>query len=433
MLTREENELVTRVGAGTPMGELLRRYWLPALLSWELPEPDCAPVRVRLLGEDLVAFRDTAGRVGVLEELCPHRLASMWLGRNEEHGLRCVYHGWKFDVTGQCTEQMNEPEPFNHKVRMKAYPAVDMGGVIWAYMGPLEHLPPPPAFEYTQAPETHRGITKVWQQCNWLQAFEGGIDSSHAPILHRAITTETDKPGIPVDGPFVRGAAPSLEVDVTDYGYRYFGVRDLPEGGQYVRGYHFIMPFTQIRPSQLNRTGGANRTIASGHHWVPMDDENVMVWNWTYSYGEQPPSEAERAQSAGGNGRDSVDWDNGFKSYATRENNWLIDREVQKHETYTGIPGVNTQDRATQESMGRIVDRTREHLGPADKAIIAARRLLLEALRTMQEGGTPKGLGSTYYNVRAYEDVLKPGTAWREAIIPNMYPKGEATTVAAVR
>ena len=424
MLTRDENELVTRVSAGTPMGDLLRRYWMPMLLSWELPEGDCPPVKVRLLGEDLVAFRDTSGRIGLLDELCPHRLASMWLGRNEEDGLRCVYHGWKFDVAGRCVDQMNEPEQFAHKVSLKSYPTAEMGGVIWAYMGAAEHMPPPPKFEYTQVPESHRGVTKVWQQCNWLQALEGGIDTSHAPILHRTITTNTDRPGIAVDGPFVRGKAPTLEVDVTDYGYRYFGVRDLPEGGQYVRGYHFVMPFTQIRPSQLDR-GTGQRTQASGHHWVPMDDENVMVWNWTYSYGEAPPSPAERAQSAGGNGPDSVDWNNGFKSHATRENNWLIDREVQKNETYTGIPGVNTQDRATQESMGRIVDRTREHLGPADKAIIATRRLLMEAVRELQEGGTPKGLGETYHHIRAFEEVLKPGTVWRDAIIPPMYPQGQ--------
>ncbi len=429
MLTQEQNELVTRVGPGTPMGELLRRYWMPTLLSWELPEADCPPVRVKLLGEDLVAFRNTSGRIGLLEEGCPHRLATMWLGRNEEDGLRCVYHGWKFDIEGNCVDQMNEPEQFAHKVHMKAYATEERGGVIWAYLGDPAQKPPLPDFEYTRVPETHRGVTKVWQQCNWLQALEGGIDTSHAPILHRAITTKTDKPGIAVDGPFVRGHAPSLEVDFTDYGYRYYGIRDLPEGGQYVRGYHFVMPFTQIRPQQV---GNRPKPITSigGHHWVPMDDENVMVWNWVYSYGDWVPSENDRQQRAAGNSVDDVDPNNGFKSKATRENNWLIDRNVQKYETYTGIPGVNTQDRATQESMGRIVDRTKEHLGPADTAIIATRRLLMEAVKVQREGGTPRGLGASYYDIRAMEKVL-PSGPWRPALVPEMDPREKP--VAATR
>ena len=239
MLTREENEQVTKVGAGTPMGEALRRYWLPAMLHSELPEPDCTPIRLRLLGEDLVAFRDTNGDIGVLDENCPHRLASLWLGRNEEAGLRCVYHGWKYDVHGNCIEQMNEPVAFKDKIKVKAYPAVEMGDVIWVYMGPAEKKPPLPNFEYTRVPETHRGVTKVVQECNWLQALEGGIDSSHAPILHRQLREGASAEGIQPSTPFVRGGAPTLEVDVTDYGYRYTGIRPLDEDEQYVRGYHF--------------------------------------------------------------------------------------------------------------------------------------------------------------------------------------------------
>ena len=259
MLTREENELVTRVGPGTPMGDVLRRYWIPALMSRELPEADCPPVRVKLLGEKLVAFRDSQGRIGLVDEFCPHRRASLWFGRNEESGLRCIYHGWKFDVDGNCVEQMNEPEPFCHKVRLTAYPTTEIGGVIWAYMGPREKMPAPPAFEWTQVPETHRHVSKVWEECNWLQALEGGIDTSHAPILHRTITPNTSRPGIPVQGPFVRGRAPILEVDVTDYGYRYVGIRPLDEDKTYVRSYHFVMPFTQIRPQQLGPRPGRRR------------------------------------------------------------------------------------------------------------------------------------------------------------------------------
>src|SRR5712692_5556899 len=191
MLPRHENELLTRVGSGTPMGETMRRYWIPACLSREIAEPDGPPVRVRLLGEDLVAFRDSADRIGLLDEFCPHRRVSLFFGRNEECGLRCVYHGWKFDVDGRCVDQMNEPEDlqFKHKIRTQSYPTTEVGGVIWAYMGPRELLPPLPKFAWTQAPATHRNVSKVIEECNWVQALEGGIDTSHAPILHRLITT----------------------------------------------------------------------------------------------------------------------------------------------------------------------------------------------------------------------------------------------------
>lgn len=170
MLTSEQNALLTLTDRGTPGGEYMRRYWMPALLSAELPEPDGAPVRVRLLGEQLVAFRDTTGRIGLLEEFCPHRRASLWLGRNEKAGLRCVYHGWKFDVDGNCVDQMNEPEDmqFCSKIRITSYPTVELGGIVWTYMGPRDKQPPLPKFEWTQVPESHRHATKTWEECNWL-------------------------------------------------------------------------------------------------------------------------------------------------------------------------------------------------------------------------------------------------------------------------
>src|SRR5579885_1794102 len=179
MLSQDENELITRVGPGTPMGEVFRRFWLPAMLSSELTEPDCPPVRLRLLGEDLVAFRDTNGRPGVLAAHCPHRGASLYFGRNEECGLRCVYHGWKFDVEGNCLDQLNEPpeNQFKQHIHLTAYPTVELGGIVWAYMGPPERMPPPPKFAWTQVPEARRHVTKVIQECNYLQALEGGIDT----------------------------------------------------------------------------------------------------------------------------------------------------------------------------------------------------------------------------------------------------------------
>src|SRR6266542_1852369 len=315
MLARDENERVSRVGRGTPMGDTMRRYWIPALLAWELPEPDCPPVRVKLLGEELVAFRDTRGRIGLLEERCPHRQASLFFGRNEECGLRCVYHGWKFDVDGRCLDMMNEPD----------------------------------------------------------------------------------------------------ELDLTDYGYRYAGLRPLEGGDVHVRAYHFILPFHQIRPG---RTGpGHGFAAVAGHTWVPIDDETTMVYNWEYSTTE-PLTEEDRLERRLGNGPLDVDQTT-FRSRRNRENNYLQDRRVQKTETFTGIDGINAQDRAIQESMGRIIDRTREHLGPADKAIIQARRLLLQAIRTVEAGGTPPGVEPTYYTLRPAEAVVSGDTDWRTLLAPD--------------
>jgi phthalate 4,5-dioxygenase oxygenase subunit len=417
MLSREDNELLTRITPDTPMGNTMRRYWIPALMASEVVEPDGAPVRVRLLGEDLVAFRDTQGRVGLLDEYCPHRRASLFFGRNENCGLRCAYHGWKYDVDGRCVDMMNEPEElqFKDKIHITTYPTVEMGGIIWTYMGPKEHMPPPPKFAWTQAPATHRNVTKVIQECNWLQALEGGIDTSHAPIMHRLITHNTTRPGLKLSNPFVRGKAPHLVVDITDYGYQYAGLRPLDEADMHIRTYHFVMPFHQIRPSQSD----AGQPMVAGHIWVPMDDDNTMVYNWMYCLTDTPMTDQERLEVRAGNGPMDVDQTT-FRSRKNRANNYLIDRHVQKTETFTGIDGINIQDRAIQESMGRICDRTREHLGPADKAIIQARRLLLGAVKTVQAGGSPAGVGPSYYPLRASEGVIPRTADWRELLTPEM-------------
>jgi phthalate 4,5-dioxygenase oxygenase subunit len=414
MLSREDNARLTGVERGTPMGATMRRYWIPALLARELPEPDGPPVRVRLLGEDLVAFRDTRGRVGLLDEFCPHRRASLFFGRNEECGLRCVYHGWKYDVDGRCVDMMNEPEErqFKDKIFIASYPTEEVGGVVWAYMGPPERKPAPPAFAWTRIPATHIQVSKVIQESNWLQGLEGGIDTSHAPILHRLLTTSTTRPGFKPDNPFVRGKAPTLEVDITDYGYRYAGVRPLDEASFHVRTYHFILPFHQIRPSRSE----SGVPLVAGHMWVPIDDENTMVYNWEYS-DSAPLTAEDRLERRLGNGPLDVDQTT-FRAIRNRRNNYLLDRQVQKAESFTGIDGINVQDRAVQEGMGAIVDRSREHLGPADRAIIQARRLLLEAVGVVSEGGTPRGIEPTYATLAAAEAVLPRGADWREAELP---------------
>ena len=280
------------------MGDVIRRYWLPALLSSELPGPDCPPARVRLLGEQLIAFRDTEGKVGLLSEFCPHRLTSLFFGRNEEGGLRCVYHGWKFDTAGNCLDMMNEPlgSDYHTKIKATSYPVVEMGDVVWAYMGPEHKRPPEPKFEWTQVSPEHRLVTKNWQECNWLQALEGGIDTAHAPILHRRIAENTDRPGIAVSTNLVKGQAPKLEVDRTDYGYRYAGVRDLGDDRNVIRAYHYVMPFHQFRPLQFGLQGQDARSLIAGHVWVPMDDENCMVYNWMYNYAGEPLTDADKEE-----------------------------------------------------------------------------------------------------------------------------------------
>ncbi|MBI3514561.1 MAG: Rieske 2Fe-2S domain-containing protein [Proteobacteria bacterium] len=417
MLSREDNELLTRVGAGTPMGDTLRLYWLPALIASEVAEPDGPPVRVRLLGEDLVAFRDSDGRIGLLDEFCPHRRASLFFGRNEECGLRCVYHGWKFDVQGRCIDQMNEPadSQFGHKVHIGAYPTVELGGVVWAYLGPPERTPAPPKFAWTQVPATHRMVSKVIQETNWLQALEGGLDTSHAPIMHRLLSENSKLGGISPSSPFVRGGAPKLVVDLTDYGYQYAGIRPLGDAEMHIRTYHFVMPFHQLRPSRAE----SRIPMVAGHSWVPIDDHNTMVYNWGYSIGDEPLTAEDRLERTLGNGPANVDPVT-FRSLKNRHNNYLIDRAAQRSESFTGIDGINAQDRAVQESMGRIVDRSREHLGPADKAIIQMRRLMLRAVKTVQEGGTPPGVRPSYYAIKAAEDVLPRDADWRARLTPDM-------------
>jgi len=425
MLSREDNELVTRVGPGTPMGNAMRRYWIPALLSQEIPAPDCPPARVRLLGEDLVAFRDSNGSIGLLDELCPHRRASLYFGRNEECGLRCVYHGWKFDVSGACVDMMNEPEEndFKHKVRMTAYPTCELGGIIWAYMGPVEHMPPLPKFAWTQVASNQRHVTKVIQECNWLQGLEGGIDTSHAPIMHRLLSETSKRGGFKPSSPFVRGKAPKLVVDITNYGFQYAGIRPLGESEMHIRTYQFILPFHQIRPSK-SETG---LQLDAGHIWVPMDDETSAVYNWGYCP-DGPLTDEDRLERGLGNGPMHVDPVT-FRSKANRANNYLLDRLVQKEESYTGIDGINVQDRAIQESMGKIVDRSKEHLGPADKAIIQARKLLREAVKAVEAGTTPAGLGTTYYALRAHEAVLPRDADWRREMTPEMQKDAILQTV----
>jgi phenylpropionate dioxygenase-like ring-hydroxylating dioxygenase large terminal subunit len=414
MLTKEDNERLTRVGAGTPMGDVFRRYWLPAALSTELPESDGAPVRVRLLGEDLVAYRDTEGKVGLVDAFCPHRRAPLFFGRNEEGGIRCVYHGWKFDRSGTCVDMPSEPPDslFKTKVKVGAYPTHEAGGIVWAYLGPRETMPAVPDFEVCRVPETHRYVSKTREQCNFLQAMEGGFDGTHALFLHN------DNNG---DLNFLRDfetLVPKLDIERTEYGYYYAAVRKLGEK-QWVRVNQYIMPTLQMRAAEdgpFHPEDDAARV--DGHMWIPIDDETTYVYNFLYSaYPETPLSreEAIAVERAYGRGPEHMSPD--FSLHLNTQNDFLIDREAQKSSNFTGITGLNTQDFAVQEGMGPIVDRTREHLGTTDRAIIVLRQLLAEATDEVAAGRAPRGSNpSVSRAVRSADRVIPQGRDWQEAI-----------------
>ncbi|HEX3550761.1 MAG TPA: Rieske 2Fe-2S domain-containing protein [Candidatus Elarobacter sp.] len=423
MLKPEENERLVRVGPGTAGGAVFRRYWQPAVLSSELPAPDGPPIRVRLLGEDLVAFRATDGAVGLVDAYCPHRRAPMFFGRNEHCGLRCVYHGWKFDVTGRCVDMPNEPPDslFKDKVAIPAYPTWEGGGIVWTYMGPPELMPPPPDYEWLRVPPTHRFVSKTYEACNYLQGLEGGLDTAHSSFAHNERLN---------DPTWIRNrdTHPRLEVDKTDYGFRYASTRDLGDDGLYVRVYHYIMPAQQLRGNVTNWVGGKRAEVPKldGHIWVPIDDEQTWVYNMMYGYDPDVAITEEFAwkdEAFFGRGKDDL-IPGTFKLKANLANDYFIDREKQKQKTFTGIRGVNTQDFAIQEGMGPIPDRSKERLGTTDRAIIVTRQLLLEACDRVERGETPRALTpDTYRGVRAYDRVIERDRSWRDEFAPELVAK----------
>jgi len=413
MLTHAENERLVRVGRGTPAGELFRRYWQPACLSSEVLERDGAPVRVRLLGEDLLAFRDTDGRVGLVDAFCAHRRAPLFFGRNEECGLRCVYHGWKFDVDGNCVDMPSEPagSPLKAEVKLLAYPTVERAGIVWAYLGPRASMPQPPDYEWLRAPDSHRTVSKTYEACNYLQALEGGLDTAHSSYLHNNDLNDNWQLR-------QRDRAPRLDVERTDYGYYYISTRKAGEEGTYVRLYHYVMPFQQMRGGIRTTYRRNDVPKLDGHIWVPIDDVQTNVYNWRYSADPAialPADLNEAYEKASGRGQDDL-IPGSFKLKRNPENDFLIDRQLQKTTSYTGIEGVNTQDFAIQQGMGPIVDRSHEYLGSTDRAIITLRRMLLEATDAVARGETPPGADpATHRDVRPYDGIVPPGGNWREA------------------
>jgi phthalate 4,5-dioxygenase oxygenase subunit len=411
-ITEEMNERLTRVGAGTPMGEVFRRYWIPAVLSADIAEPDGPPVRVRLLGEDLVAFRDSAGDIGLLDAHCPHRRAPLFFGRNEECGLRCVYHGWKFDVHGNCVDAPSEPPDSQFKFRVSAlsYPVHEAGGIVWTYMGPIDKMPPTPDYEWLRAPASHLGVSQSNEPCNFLQAIEGGIDTAHSSFAHNNDLSNTSH---------LRAldTHPRLDVDVMPHGFTYASLRRVGGGRIYLRTYQFAMPFQQIRADLITWQGEPAAYPVLNGHWVPIDDENTAIFNVAYSADPgQPMGPHWFADHEDELGRGPRHFEPGTHWLIRKpENNFLIDREVQRTKTFTGIEGINTQDFAIQTGMGRVVDRSREALGSTDLAISTARRLLLEAVDDVEQGRPPRGSDPADHRaVRAGDLLMSDDADWRE-------------------
>jgi hypothetical protein len=305
---------------------------------------------------------------------------------------------------------------FKSKVRITAYPTWEGGGIIWTYMGPPALRPPPPDYELVRAPQTHRFASKTFEECNWLQCLEGGVDSAHSSFAHNLDINDKE---------FLRSrnTHPRLEVEKTDYGYTYASIREMGDE-QYARVYHYVLPAMQIRGRIAGRKGGIEPVpTINGHIWIPIDDETTYVYNWMYSYDPAIPITKEYAlsfETAYGRGPDDL-VPGTYRLKKNTGNDYLIDRDLQRRKVYTGIVGINTQDFALQEGMGPIVDRSREHLGTSDRAIIATRQLLLEAADAAERGEPLRGTDpSTYSRVRAVDLTIPLLAEWRKALKQEM-------------
>jgi len=397
MLTQEQNDALTQTGAGTLMGDLFRRYWIPALHAFELPEPDCPPVRVKLLGEALVAFRDTQGRIGLIDEFCAHRGVSLWFGQNAECGLRCPYHGWKYDITGQCVELPSEgPDgPMRSRMKLKSYPCVELAGLVWTYMGPPDLKPALPELEWARVPDDRRYASKRLQECNYLQAVEGGIDSSHVSFLHSG-ALKTDPLFVGSRGNRYNDHDRMPYFEVVDFpGGLLIGARRNADNDRYYwRITPFIMPWYSMIPPRAGHPIGA-------HAWVPIDDHNCWAWSINY-HPRRALTEKELQAMRDGSGIHCRYVPGTFVPAQNKSNDYLIDRAAQKAGIHlSGVEGIAIQDASLQESMGPIQDRTRENLCPTDRGIVMTRRLLLAAAQANREGKPLPALDPAEQRVRS--------------------------------
>lgn len=394
-MNKEMSETLTRTAAGTPMGDLMRRYWVPVLLSSEIAQPDGPQVRVQILGEKLLAFRDTDGRPGLISEFCSHRGVSLYFGRNEENGIRCAYHGVKFDRNGQCVDVPSSPQACA-RMHIKSYPCIELGGLLWSYMGPADKQPAPPDLEWCTLPASHVFVSKRLQESNYLQAMEGGIDTSHVSFVHsHEVDSDPMHKGakaldyIKADGNVV------FNIEKTSCGLTLFGRRNGEEDSYYWRVTQWLFPwFTLIPPF-------GEHSLA-GHIWVPIDDHNCWAWSINF-HPDKPLSAEERQQMEAGKGI-HVEYEapGSFRPKANKDNDYGMDRVAQQEKrAYSGIFGFSAQDYSLQESMGPIQNHEEERLLPTDKAIVMARRMLHEAATGLVEGVEPPALDASAQRVRA--------------------------------
>lgn len=409
-LTHDENELLTRVGPGTPMGAMMREYWMPAIRSDAL-ERDGAPQRVRLVGEDFVAFRASDGRVGFVDEACPHRSASLALGRNEDGGLRCIFHGWKVSPDGKVVDTPCEPADrraqFAAAQKVRAFPTREAGGIVWVYLGTAATPPRFPEFEFTKLPASHIDIRRGLVHYNWLQGLEAHIDSSHVGVLHSGFIRSGNIDAQSRDLNLTMfDTAPQFEMDVTPYGLREGALRGAGEGKTYARIRQIALPFYTFIP-------GTKEDVYSGRATVPVDDE----WDaeWYIVYDTEKPLTAERIgrlyQGA------SQDPNNFAANLGTRDNLWFQDRAIMKTGHWSGFDrNIPFEDFVIQASMGPRVDRTKEQLGAADAIIVRVRHLLLEALDEYRRTGIAPWQGEAidYQTIRALAVTFPAGQDWRQ-------------------
>jgi phthalate 4,5-dioxygenase oxygenase subunit len=416
MLTREQNELLCRVEGDAAMGQLMRRHWIPACMSEEVAERDGVPVRSRLLGEDLVVFRDTRGRLGVLGEHCLHRRASLAFGRNEDCGLRCLYHGWKFDVEGNVVDMPSEAPGAAEKLRKKtrSYPVREGGAFVWVWMGSREAMREFEAPAWAPTRDARISILKMHVACNWAQVLEGSIDSAHSSSLH-----STNMPAAEVEGSTATDSAwlrpsndkaPRLEFEATSYGFRYAAIRKpirSPETHQYVRTTLFIAPFTVLIPPN-NRYNLAQMLI-------PIDDVNAMFY-WVAWHPDPKQGISQEEWRGFCYARPGVDLDGNWRKKANLENRYLQDREAMKRGDWTGIQGIPAQDMAMWESMGPITDRSQDHPTSSDLAVAQFRRMMVAAAKRFQEGGPAIGTtepGIPHVKLASFEGVAPKTVDWR--------------------
>lgn len=416
-MTPEQNDLLCRVEGDAPMGRLMRQHWLPACMIEEVAERDGTPLKVRLLGQNLVVFRDTEGRIGVLDELCPHRRASLVFGRNEECGLRCLYHGWKFDVNGNAVDMSSEPVDAKLRSTMKtiAFPVREAGGFVWVWLGDPDNVAEFDPPNWASAPAEKISIVKMHGACNWAQVLEGSIDSAHSSSLHSSnMPAAIDVSGsTATDTAWLRPStdkAPRIEVERTPFGFRYVAIRKPiadADKQDYVRMTLFVAPFTVHIPP--------NDRYHLSQMLVPVDDVNTMFY-WIAWHPTKGIGQDEWRRFCGAEiGKDVEPVT--FRKVRNADNNYLQDREAMKAGDFTGIYGIPCQDMAMWESMGPIADRSEDRLGSSDKAIFTFRAQMYRAAQDVRDGAPAIGTGNPripHSKLMSFEGMVRKGDDWRD-------------------